>query len=323
MKKKIKFFSIILIALICYLFFLEINRIFYSYNWPFLISNTIIDKSLLSSDNIVMYVTKPATYILGVAFVFFVESSIVGYKNSSFYAISNFSSPSARTDMFYIFLKISGFADIIFNIIFLGFGFFILYEIQKISLFKFNNYLIEFVICVLTVTLLHYFYHRILHHPYFWELHKLHHSADEMNIFTASREHPIVTSLYIVILAIPVAIFGIRIEVMFVYKSLEGCYNLFLHSKVDLFPKWVRYFMITTKDHHIHHSKSDSHFNKNFGMVLNIWDKLFGTYYKPSLKENIKFGIDDKNYNKDFFFKEILNVPWTWIKENPLFNKNK
>jgi sterol desaturase/sphingolipid hydroxylase (fatty acid hydroxylase superfamily) len=253
-------------------------------------------------------------FILGTGICFIVEGYLVGWNNCSFRSIINLATPSARTDIFYIWLKISGLSDIIFNLIFLGFGFYFISIVSDHSLIKINNYIIEFILTVFLITFIHYFYHRALHHPALWELHKLHHSADEMNIFTASREHPLVVAVYVILISVPSAIFGIRPEVIFVYKSLEGFYNLFLHSKVDLFPKFTESFMISTTAHHIHHSDDPAYYNKNFGMVLNIWDKIFFTYAAPDKNKKLNFGIEDTNYNKNLYLKDIIIIPIRWIK---------
>jgi sterol desaturase/sphingolipid hydroxylase (fatty acid hydroxylase superfamily) len=314
--KNIFFLSSILIAVIFFSFFVYLSTLF---------STRIVNISLSSYQQILsnfsfsildffVYLQKPLLFILGTGVCFAVEGYLVGWNNCSFRSIMNLATPSARTDIFYIWLKISGLSDIIFNLIFLGFGFYFISIISDHSIIKINNYIIEFILTVFLITFIHYFYHRALHHPAMWELHKLHHSADEMNIFTASREHPLVVAVYVILISIPSAIFGIRPEVIFVYKSLEGFYNLFLHSKVDLFPKFTKSFMISTADHHIHHSTNPAHHNTNFGMVLNIWDKIFSTYFPADKNKKINFGIEDPNYNKNLFFYDILIIPTRWIR---------
>jgi sterol desaturase/sphingolipid hydroxylase (fatty acid hydroxylase superfamily) len=315
--KNIFFLSSILVAVIFFSSFVYLSVLY---------SIKIVNISLSSYQQILsnfsfsildffFYLQKPLLFILGTGVCFAVEGYLVGWNNCSFRSIMNLAAPSARTDVFYIWLKISGLSDIIFNLIFLGFGFYFISIIADHSLIKINNYIIEFILTVFLITFIHYFYHRALHHPALWELHKLHHSADEMNIFTASREHPLVIAVYVILISIPSAIFGIRPEVIFVYKSLEGFYNLFLHSKVDLFPKFTKSFMISTADHHIHHSANPVHYNMNFGMVLNIWDKIFSTYFPADKNKKINFGIKDPNYNKNLFFYDMLIIPIRWIRD--------
>jgi sterol desaturase/sphingolipid hydroxylase (fatty acid hydroxylase superfamily) len=270
--------------------------------------------TLIDTNQYFFFLKTHILYLVGFFSCFTIEALILGWNNSSLKKISCFSTTSARTDIFYVWLRISGLTDAFFNIIFLGFGFYFLSVIRGLSVIKLNNYFLEFIIAVLSITFIHYFFHRISHHKYFWELHKLHHSASEMNIFTASREHPLVVAVWNFCQIIPTAFLGVRNEVLFVYLGFQGIYNMFIHSKVEVIPSWAK-FMITTNDHHIHHSMNPKHFSTNYGMVLSIWDRIFGTYFKPEKDQIITVGIEDENYNKDFFFKEILFVILRWIKE--------
>jgi sterol desaturase/sphingolipid hydroxylase (fatty acid hydroxylase superfamily) len=315
--KKFLFFLLIFFSVIFFGLFSYFSEIFQIK----IVSVSLSSNDYLISNNYIIYFQKPMLYVLGISICFYVEYLVLGWKNCSLNSIVNFSSASSRTDIFYIWIKISGLTDIAFNLVFLGFGFYLISIISNHSLFKIDNYFIEFIITIFLITLIHYFYHRGLHHPLFWELHKLHHSADEMNIFTASREHPLVISIYTMLICIPSAIFGVRPEVIFIYKALEGFYNLFLHSKVDLFPQFTSKFMITTSDHHIHHSTNPEHFNKNYGMVLNIWDRLFLSYYKPNNKEKIHFGIDDINYKKDIYVRDIFLIINRWLLDFKTISK--
>jgi sterol desaturase/sphingolipid hydroxylase (fatty acid hydroxylase superfamily) len=52
----------------------------------------------------------------------------------------------------------------------------------------------------------------------------------------------------------------------------------------------------------------------NFGMVLNIWDKIFSTYFPADKNKKINFGIEDPNYNKNLFFYDMLIIPIRWIR---------
>ena len=72
--------------------------------------------------------------------------------------------------------------------------------------------------------------------------------------------------------------------------------------------------MCSSDLHHIHHSDDPAHYNKNFDMVLNIWDKIFSTYFSDDKNTKIKFGIKDSNYNKNLFFFDIFIIPIRWAR---------
>jgi sterol desaturase/sphingolipid hydroxylase (fatty acid hydroxylase superfamily) len=311
--KQVLFFTITPFCLLLYVFLGELSSLIYKlFSLNPLIS--LSQLALINENLYFVFLKAPLLHLGGFFFCFVIEALIVGWNSSSLKEISCFSTASARTDIFYVWMRISGLTDTLFNIIFFSFGFYFLSIIEDYSLMKLNNYFLEFILALLSVTFFAYVYHRITHHKIFWELHKLHHSANKMSIFTASREHPLIVAVSNILTAIPTALLGVRAEVLFVYFGFQGVYNMFLHSKVDPFPSWAT-FMITTNDHYIHHSTNPKHYSKNYGMVLSIWDKIFGTYYEPEKNKIIQFGIKDENYNRDYYFKEIVFVFRRWLKQ--------
>ena len=269
--------------------------------------------NLISQNEFILFFQKPTLFILAIIICLIIEKILLKSETGSYGNIKNFSSLTVKTDIFYMWIKISGVSDLLFNVLFLGFGFYLMKLISEFSLIELNNYLYELVIMFLFTTFLHYWYHRLMHHKFFWELHKLHHSATEMNVLTASREHPLVVSISTILLSLPVFIFGVSVEIVFIYAAVSGMYDLFLHSKVNLVPKWARLFMIDTLTHYIHHSKYKEHYNSNFGNMFVIWDKLFKTYIEPKDNEKVVIGIPNNNYNTGNYFQEIYLVIIRWF----------
>lgn len=175
--------------------------------------------------------------------------------------------------------------------------------------------------------LTYYIIHRVYHEvPFFWELHKVHHSAEVMTPITFIRSHPI--DLYIqntgrlLSVAIASGIF------MYFYPNKEGAlmvagidagafiYYFFganlHHSNIWIsFGKPLEYIFISPAQHQIHHSTNPKHFDKNYGSMLAIWDWLFGSLYIPAQYEEINFGIgkEYKDYNS------TPKLLWTPMKE--------
>lgn len=179
--------------------------------------------------------------------------------------------------------------------------------------------LVAAIIYTIGLTLLgefiYYWIHRIYHEvPFFWELHKIHHSAEVMTPITFIRCHPI--DLYIqntgrlIGVAIASGVF------MYFYPNKEGAimvagidagafiYYFFganlHHSNIWIsFGKPLEYIFISPAQHQIHHSTNPKHFDKNYGSMLSIWDWLFGSLYIPEKYEEISFGLGQeyKDYN--------------------------
>lgn len=148
-----------------------------------------------------------------------------------------------------------------------------------------------------------------LHHafPVLWDMHAVHHSADRLTFFTAHRVHPleallraaiqgVLTGLVIVAFA---CAFGRVAPILSIWGMGVGFLafsftNNLLHSHVPVrYPRWLRPFVLSPHIHHLHHSRSPAHQNRNFGAIFPYWDRLCGTYldHEAGLGE-LTFGLD-------------------------------
>ena len=149
----------------------------------------------------------------------------------------------------------------------------------------------------------HYLEHRI---PFLWAIHKVHHSAEVLTPFTATRFHPLeyafagasravfssavlgpVVYLFTGPLA-PVQIFGIAATL--VVSGALGDVLMHTHVWLSWGPKLNRVFFAPAL-HQIHHSQAPEHWDRNFGAMLSVWDWMFGTLYNPSQPEKITYGV--------------------------------
>lgn len=134
-----------------------------------------------------------------------------------------------------------------------------------------------------------YLVHRAQHAvPWAWRLHALHHSDRHIDVTTALRLHPLEA------LAVGaffwIATQGVPSSVVVAHASTLWALAALTHSNV-VWPSWLeriaRPVLVTPAVHRSHHSLDQS--NTNFGAVLSIWDRAFGTYAKPL--EGAAFGI--------------------------------
>jgi sterol desaturase/sphingolipid hydroxylase (fatty acid hydroxylase superfamily) len=167
------------------------------------------------------------------------------------------------------------------------------------------------VIMVLTLDLCKYIAHYVHHEsPVLWPFHALHHSAEVMTPLTASRNHPVVLVVRLLVQSLlmgaaqGVMLFLLigKIDLLTV-GSANAAYVMFnffganlRHSHV-----WVSYgrfwehIFISPAQHQVHHSIEKRHYNKNYGEIFAIWDWAFGTLYIPEKDEVIRFGLGDAN----------------------------
>lgn len=156
---------------------------------------------------------------------------------------------------------------------------------------------LSFVTGFLLLDLLAYLTHRCEHAlPFLWRFHALHHSDTDLDMTTAVRHHPVeyVFSscsqwLVLILLDIPAVVLLCHVVVCFgMAAATHG--NLRLPAQLE---RWLRPAIITTDLHRLHHSTVPAEASSNYGSVLSIWDRLFGTYarFEPERHEVMAFGV--------------------------------
>jgi sterol desaturase/sphingolipid hydroxylase (fatty acid hydroxylase superfamily) len=149
----------------------------------------------------------------------------------------------------------------------------------------------------------HYLFHRV---RFLWRFHRVHHSAEVLTPLTRWRFHP-AEGLFELSFKGPFAgaisgsllyLFGMKVGaeattlVAAMSIAFEACF-FFRHSHV-----WVSYGPVASRIlcspcmHQVHHSIDPRHWDKNFGLMLSIWDYLFDSRYIPQGREELRFGIN-------------------------------
>ena len=110
-----------------------------------------------------------------------------------------------------------------------------------------------------------------------------------------------------------VFICGPAIGVLVLRQTFQSLFNILAHTEFRLpqrVNKIVGLIFITPNLHHVHHHYQLPHTDRNYGDVLSIWDRLFGTFGELE-QENTRFGIDthmDKETTGKFL--NILKIPF-------------
>jgi sterol desaturase/sphingolipid hydroxylase (fatty acid hydroxylase superfamily) len=135
-----------------------------------------------------------------------------------------------------------------------------------------------------------------MHWRWFWYLHRFHHSAPELNLFTGWRENPaagLVNFLPgltpLILLKLPTA--GLFAAFFVTYQMLSSLQ----HSQLSWSFGWIgRWIIVSPQGHQIHHSIDEEHRDRNFS-VCPLWDRMFGTWYEGSRVPSA-YGISDPSH---------------------------
>jgi sterol desaturase/sphingolipid hydroxylase (fatty acid hydroxylase superfamily) len=116
-----------------------------------------------------------------------------------------------------------------------------------------------------------------------WRFHALHHSATSFTLMTGVRVHPIDHLIDTVALTVVLGLVGVTSSSATSVVVAKMAIDFAQHSMVPFtyggVGKWLVYSPV---GHRIHHSPLPEHWDRNYGDLLPVWDRLFGTWYVGS-----------------------------------------
>ena len=177
-----------------------------------------------------------------------------------------------------------------------------------VYLYYYNNFAIfqlsskdpiTWILAFFFLDFLSYWVHRAYHNiAIFWTLHAVHHSGEDMNYSLAVRES-VFGNFIVWAFFLPVAILGVPLEVYFPLFVAQVIYQYFQHNSYIPELGWLEYIFVTPSQHRVHHGKNMPYIDKNFGIILVIWDRMFGTYQKELPECPVVYGLSNsaKSWN--------------------------
>tara|TARA_Y100000588_G_scaffold370450_1_gene440630 strand:- start:218 stop:1180 length:963 start_codon:yes stop_codon:yes gene_type:complete len=121
--------------------------------------------------------------------------------------------------------------------------------------------------------------HRLNHRVnIFWNRHIIHHSSEEFNLSCALRQSISETFKFSAILMIPAALLGIETEIFIVLAPIHLFMQFWYHTRLIGKMGFLEYIIVTPSHHRVHHAINPEYLDKNYGQILIIWDKLFGSF---------------------------------------------
>ncbi len=125
----------------------------------------------------------------------------------------------------------------------------------------------------------YYWYHRFSHTTrWFWAGHSPHHSPNQLNLSAAYRLGWLGRLTGSTLFFTPLVLLGFTPTVVLTSLVLNLLYQFWLHA--DWFPRlgWLEGIFNTPSNHRVHHARNPEYLDANFGGVLVIFDRLFGSY---------------------------------------------
>ncbi len=176
----------------------------------------------------------------------------------------------------------------------------------------------------LLLDFLRYAVHRCEHAvPLFWRFHALHHSDPDVDVTTAVRHHPLeyllTSAVYwiaLVVLDVPAGVVLIDAGAVFALAAVQHG-NIRLPERLE---RWLQPVLVTIDLHRVHHSISPEQANSNYGAVLSLWDRLFGTFTRITRAQHqaIVFGVAELPRRDCLKPSAMLLTPWRLGRAGPV-----
>jgi len=158
--------------------------------------------------------------------------------------------------------------------------------------FKIENPFLYWFLLFILEDFAFYIEHRVDHYcRFFWAVHLTHHSSEEFNLTTGFRSS-VLQPVYRFVYFIPIALMGFHpLDIVFMY-SITQTYGIIVHTQyIKKMPAWFEAIFVTPAHHRVHHASNIRYLDKNMGMCLIIWDKMFGTFQDEVEGDPIKYGL--------------------------------
>jgi sterol desaturase/sphingolipid hydroxylase (fatty acid hydroxylase superfamily) len=160
------------------------------------------------------------------------------------------------------------------------------------------------------VELCYYWSHRAMHMVrWMWASHAVHHSPNEIHLASAYRLG--VTDIFSGgwLFYVPLYLLGFNPLAVAGMLAINLFYQFWLHTDVVGKLGALEWVLNTPSHHRVHHASNATYLDRNFGGVVIVWDRLFGTFAEEHESIRIKYGlvhpIDTSNPLKLAFFEWI------------------
>jgi sterol desaturase/sphingolipid hydroxylase (fatty acid hydroxylase superfamily) len=151
--------------------------------------------------------------------------------------------------------------------------------VQRLALFALPaNSVWVWISALLLYDFCYYWLHRAGHEVnILWAAHVVHHQSEDYNLSTALRQ----TGSGVLLgwlFYLPMAIIGYPMEVFVVVALIDLLYQFWVHTELVGRLGWFDRVFCSPSNHRAHHAVNDRYLDRNYGGILIVWDRLFGTF---------------------------------------------
>jgi sterol desaturase/sphingolipid hydroxylase (fatty acid hydroxylase superfamily) len=158
---------------------------------------------------------------------------------------------------------------------------------------------------------LYYLDHRIAHKTgLFWAFHQVHHSSEEYNLTVAARGFALDGTNLIKPVFLLSPLLGVSMFQLVVVTVFTNMWGIFVHTRTVRKISWTEFIFCTPSNHRVHHGTEVKYLDRNYGQVLIIWDRIFGSYQEE--QEEPTYGLMKQIETLNPLRIQFTGVVWLW-----------
>lgn len=161
--------------------------------------------------------------------------------------------------------------------------------VESIVFIKLPINIYTWVIAIILADFTYYWMHRLEHEiRFFWAVHSVHHSSTEFDLTTGLRlawSEGLIEWIFFV----PLVLIDFDVVQVIVSISVVVAYQTWIHTEKIRTLGWLDKVFNTPSVHRVHHGANPQYIDKNYGGLLILWDRLFGTYEPED--EKVIYGL--------------------------------
>lgn len=149
----------------------------------------------------------------------------------------------------------------------------------------------EWLLLFVLEDLCFYCFHRAHHRwRFFWAAHVPHHSSSQFNLSVAFRQTWVPFTA--VIFWLPLPLLGFDPLMILTMQMTSLFFQVFLHTQTVPSLGLAEWVFNTPRHHRVHHACNAPYVDKNFGGILIVWDRLFGSFAQEKPDNPVQFGVN-------------------------------
>ena len=177
------------------------------------------------------------------------------------------------------------------------------YLYRHFGIFNIRSGVLLWITLLICTDFIWYWYHRLAHEVnILWGAHVVHHQSEDFN-YTVSARITVFQAFARMMFWSVLPIAGFPPAMIISVQLVHGLYPFFIHTRTIGKLGILEYILVTPSHHRVHHASNEKYLDKNYGDVLIIWDKIFGTFVPED--EEPEYGLTKPLNSHSFLWQHF------------------